>query len=884
MYKYWKLDNIKTQTTNNNGDVFVYFLQFEFLNGELGDDIAKVTVESGDKSSILTESSGALISPSNKRDIWYYIYELDTPSMLSKVFYKNLNEWGQAWQTADLSFSLDGVVWTFYERLTTPNLNTNSELKTRVFNVPQKTIDYFKIVSEVSFPYWRISEIHNRRSDQTYRSVGNLTFKTKTGEVSDNPLYGFSESHPSLETSPGNAFDGLNTTYTVSASLEDGTNTEEHGLSWWIGYKFPKTVEIDSIDVSMRFDMAKEDYKYSEDYLGQEWKSFQLEGSEDGLVWKPVRYCHSPKIFKNDTSVHTYREESARKISARYWKVSEIIPLDGDYVASASRLELNTETAEPVLNISCATYGSNYTPDSVWRLLDKNPHTTWRNNSLKGEFIVFEYKEPVVVTSVDLQMRQDMESSWQEEWQTADISFSSDGTYWVKYGSISPNIPNMDLTLKKEIPITKVITSSFIEYVLDLTSNKYKFWRCSNINTLPSLTNYSFDITGSILKFINTENVDLLDTGNTFAQSFETKEVGLGVPSNGFDNNPNTWFHSKYPESQSAILKNYENYFIGCMFEEPVEVTKIGYKPRPNLSIDWGQTWQSCNVEFSPNGFDWFQKGYCDFNIKRLSPAYVEREVLSAEVLEKHRFWRVGEVFTKNTGVAPHWFDGWELRFNTLTGGQSNEPSRGFSTNAWGSSWMSGNAFDGNVLTNAGGFHPKEANSDKYSIGYEFDAPQHVYSISVLMRRDHNNSSWIYATVEASDDGIDWTTKGYANLNIESNTRFYTARLDSVKLTDMLEASALNTKVVGVDIYNSTMDGIFKGQVLEMNEPIVREVALYERRTRKLVAITWSDVEGNYEFNNLDIKKTYYVHAVDSNKIYNAVTKDMVEPLKQGLK
>ena len=39
-------------------------------------------------------------------------------------------------------------------------------------------------------------------------------------------------------------------------------------------------------------------------------------------------------------------------------------------------------------------------------------------------------------------------------------------------------------------------------------------------------------------------------------------------------------------------------------------------------------------------------------------------------------------------------------------------------------------------------------------------------------------------------------------------------------------------------------------------------------------------ITGFNEFKNLNSSKTYYVHAIDSNKIYNAVTKDILEPLK----
>ena len=94
------------------------------------------------------------------------------------------------------------------------------------------------------------------------------------------------------------------------------------------------------------------------------------------------------------------------------------------------------------------------------------------------------------------------------------------------------------------------------------------------------------------------------------------------------------------------------------------------------------------------------------------------------------------------------------------------------------------------------------------------------------------------------------------------------------------EPKCLNSNNKYLNLYNPDSVGIVKGQVLELDSPVIREVAIYDRRTRQLIAITWSNEEGFYEFKNLNSSKTYYVHAIDSNKIYNAVTKDMLEPLK----
>ena len=765
------------------------------------------------------------------------------------------------------------------------------------------------IVNKTSYQYWRVSNIKNRRADQFYRSVGNLIFKANSGEVSDNPAYGFSESHFDSDSLPGNAFDGLDSTYTLSSSLEDGTNNKEHGSSWWIGYKFSKPVELDSLAVSMRYDMEKEVYKYGEDFLGQEWTSFAVDGSDDGLSWATVFSCFSPKIFKNDTSFHVYKRAPVDEIFSRFWKVSNIVPLDGDNIVSASILELNSKPPSEILKISSDTYGSSYDSKSIWRLLDKNPLTTWRNNNFENESITFEFKDKVSVQSINLQMRQDMSSSWFEEWQSADISFSIDGISWIEYGSINPQIKNMDLKLKSDIPIDlKFNFKSILVYSNNVETNLYKFWRCSNINTLPSYDNLSFDVSGSILKFINTENLNLSNKENSFSTSSANKEVGKGVPSNGFDNDPLTWFHSQHPESQNIILKNYENYSIGCMFEDPVEVVKIGYKPRPNLDIKWGQTWQSCNVQYSPNGFDWFTKGYCEFNIPRVDSSYYEKEIQTLENLDTFKFWRVSKVFNKGSSQYPQFlgytgsFSGWELRFNTITGEISNDPSRGFSSGSYSTAWSPSRAFDGNVATNAGGFHTETDNPDLPFIGYEFEKPQHVNSISLLSRRDSDlpHQNWLFAHIEASNDNINWEFRGFAHLDVTSSSRFFTAKLESISPFDKLTTYSLepfnsvsfkelefkpfgstliDTNNISINIYTKDNDGTISGEVTELDIPVIREVGLYDRATRQLIAVTWSDEKGQYKFTGIDSTRKYYVHAIDSNDFYNAVTQDMIEPL-----
>lgn len=70
--------------------------------------------------------------------------------------------------------------------------------------------------------------------------------------------------------------------------------------------------------------------------------------------------------------------------------------------------------------------------------------------------------------------------------------------------------------------------------------------------------------------------------------------------------------------------------------------------------------------------------------------------------------------------------------------------------------------------------------------------------------------------------------------------------------------------------------GSITGRVLEMGLPVIAEVALHDRRTRHLVALTWSDANGNYSFNGLDKNREYYVQAIHPTRKFNAVAQDML--------
>ena len=754
------------------------------------------------------------------------------------------------------------------------------------------------------FSYWRISNIKNRIKTEPYRSVGNIVFHTKDGLVSNDPSKAISESSFSEETEASKAFDGLDNTYSLSGNLPDGTNTIEHGKDWWVGYNFEKPVELSFVDVSMRFDMKSIIDDSIDNSLGQDWVSFRVEGSETGDDWNYVYTCDNPKIFKNDSSVHRYIPENF-KISAKWWRIKNIETRVEQYYRSVNEIYFydNDKKEIPITDLSKAFalsyYSEGSSPSKAFDRSDSIAHIAEYKGSQHSYdwYIGYEFDIPQSPDSLGIKLRSDLPPNLGREWQTADIEYSYNGIDWFLAGVIKPNIlpENSDLNITPIEFTSSASQLTYIPIVKDSSDKKYKFWRCSNIKTEPSEEIAILNNSIAKLDFKNTENLKISSIYNTFSSSNERLGSSgyLRTSEFAFDENPETHAHSR------TATDSAENYTIGCMFDTPVEVTSLGIQARHDLKTFWGENWQFCTVDKSENGFDWYPTAYCIFNTPKAYTGYLESPLYSLDTLgPKYKFWRVINPFYRNLKNTLE-FSLWELRFNTLTGEISNNPSKAFSNSSWSTSYLPKNAFDTNTST---GVYPEKDFQEPYYIGYEFNTPQYVNSLYILLRRDNAllNEYLLFIEVQASEDGVTWVSQGYSNLNTLSDSLFCLSYIESYNLIDKLSFSSLDSfnsvsfkealltfssryldpSITNLNIYNPDSNGVVKGQVLELNEPVIREVAIYDRRTRQLIAITWSNEEGFYEFKNLNSSKTYYVHAIDSNKIYNAVTKDMLEPLK----
>lgn len=75
------------------------------------------------------------------------------------------------------------------------------------------------------------------------------------------------------------------------------------------------------------------------------------------------------------------------------------------------------------------------------------------------------------------------------------------------------------------------------------------------------------------------------------------------------------------------------------------------------------------------------------------------------------------------------------------------------------------------------------------------------------------------------------------------------------------------------------VNGTISGVVTELGSPVTKRVMCYHRYSGRLTAISYSNSNGEYRFNNLIKGVKYFITSVDENNDaiqYNAVTQDLI--------
>lgn len=123
----------------------------------------------------------------------------------------------------------------------------------------------------------------------------------------------------------------------------------------------------------------------------------------------------------------------------------------------------------------------------------------------------------------------------------------------------------------------------------------HRWWRVSNIVTRLKTGSSVYGHVAE-LRFINKEGIDTYVRQNAISES-AWDNSGAYQAYNAFDNNPNTIAHQ---------LRESQGWWIGYIFDEPVEVTTLHIRMRAD---DLGQEWQAADVEYSDDGVIWHYQG-----------------------------------------------------------------------------------------------------------------------------------------------------------------------------------------------------------------------------------------------------------------------------------
>lgn len=260
----------------------------------------------------------------------------------------------------------------------------------------------------------------------------------------------------------------------------------------------------------------------------------------------------------------------------KWWRISNITTRGGEYFTVATLSFNNLEQVpcnKPEYGFSSSTYTSSTAGDrDAKNAFDGNLSTIAAGNISQDPqwYIGYKFETAVNVTSISLQMRQDMQAGWGQEWQSAYVDFSDNGVDWVVYGFINPLISENDISLKTTN--ISVLTTAVI---------KASYWRLNNIVNLGSSNNNVQQ-----LRFINSEGIISNNPSNAISSTTDSNNPA----SNAFDSNTSTYAHW-----------NGSYCWVGYIFDTPVTVTGLEITQIAHGS----EAWQSVVIEYSYDGIAW---------------------------------------------------------------------------------------------------------------------------------------------------------------------------------------------------------------------------------------------------------------------------------------
>lgn len=255
-------------------------------------------------------------------------------------------------------------------------------------------------------------------------------------------------------------------------------------------------------------------------------------------------------------------------------------------------------------------------------------------------------------------------------------------------------------------------------------------------------------------------------------------------------------------------------------------------------------------------------------------------------MMTKFRWWRVTGIQVRDPvkdtlqarGVAT-------LDFINTDNIPCNIPDYGFSNSDFNSTYDYRKAFDSNPATFAhNNYEIPEHRGILWSIGYQFPEAVQALSIGVQMRpdiADRSGTEWVSASVESSLDGLIWEHYGVINPDIGVADASYTIapitlQEDFFKKLTVTAFDTGETGIVSKSILNFFSGYVTSGVKVAERVPVITEVMLYDKFSKKLVQTTKSDAAGFFEFKYINPDKAYYAVAVHPKAEYNSIITDVL--------
>lgn len=525
----------------------------------------------------------------------------------------------------------------------------------------------------------------------------------------------------------------------------------------------------------------------------------------------------------------------------RYWRITNIKPREDVSWISADYINFinNKNIPLTLANLTISDTVSDGGKSQVSNILTQdNTYWAWNNNIEIKTNISYDFGTPVEVTAIQIRMRQDMQPTWGQEWKEAVIQCSEDKINWVFYGVILPKISQMDLTLKT-VPI---YTESQIKAGPPVEGS---WWSIYPNSCVFAIDHSSTKVSDAILLSSDKKHILIAEKNKT--KSFE-KKTTVGFVETNFRQDLNYSYKFKV----LSILKN--NFIFQSAFNIPQEFTFI-LKCKLNSSsvfLNKSLTLSNHGLAFEILGsnssiykYNWrindtTTGGNYPETTRAEGIKAIETVILKGNITE-----RTGNIIT-NYGTYPIQLASFTSFFNQVMS------VLGYTTSAF-DAW----APDADIIA-YGLFNKNFSDEELQNILTKIDEQFLIRTFTTKTKNMVVSPTNFYKSI----------TKSIKKLSVSSFVSLYSTKDFRSFGSNLLSEDFLVDSLIIDDTTN------IKDYVYEEGQPVKVLLYLYERHSGQLISKLWSNLDGYFEFKDLDKKLEYVVTAHDPKYQFRSIIKN----------